>query len=105
MGINDSSLVCSVDSRVVVAVLQVEHQAVSVQVHLILGLRHLQVKHTNTDCERRENTGGESLGVRAGAQWEHCQSVNTLSRFTAAQPSEQETHKRHQESERLVRMT
>lgn len=27
------------------AVLQVEHQAVGVQVHFVLGLRHLQVKH------------------------------------------------------------
>lgn len=29
-----------------VAVLQVEHQTVSTQVHFVLGLRHLQVKHT-----------------------------------------------------------
>lgn len=40
------------------AVLQVEHQAVGVQVHFVLGLRHLQVKHTQS--EQRDNTGGRS---------------------------------------------
>lgn len=41
------------DSLVAAGVLKVEHQAVSTQVDFILGLRHLQVEHT--DCEEGEH--------------------------------------------------
>ncbi len=94
------------DSPEAVFVLQVEHQAVSTQVHFVLGLRHLQVKHTNRhrDSERRANTGGKFLSMPAGlscccwAQWEHCQGFNTELIHSTARaaearsPSIQETH-------------